>query len=293
MKPVQLAAIAVVALALIVAGNALFVVQQTQYGLVLQFGEIKKVLDKPGLYVKIPVVQSIEHIDKRILLVSMPPEEIIASDRKRLLVDAFARFKVSDPIKFYRAVRTESTAVARLQQAMSSVTRNLLGTQPLSAVLSDKRAALMVDIRDSVNEQADTWGIDVVDVRIRRADLPEANSQSIYKRMQTERQQEAARIRAEGEEEALKIRSEADRKVAVTKAEARRDADVLRGQGEAERNRIFGEAYSQDPDFFDFYRSLKAYEMALQPGKTTYILEPESDFFRYFGEEAQTNPKNK
>lgn len=293
MKPAQLAAIVIAALLLIIGGNALFVVQQTQYGLILQFGEIKQVLDKPGLYLKIPVVQSVEHIDKRILLVAMPPEEIIASDRKRLLVDAFARFKVSDPIKFYRAVRTESTAVARLQQAMSSVTRNLLGTQPLSAVLSDKRAALMVDIRDSMNEQADTWGIDVVDVRIRRADLPEANSQSIYKRMQTERQQEAARIRAEGEEEALKVRSEADRKVAVTLAEARRDADILRGEGEAERNRIFGEAYSKDPDFFDFYRSLKAYETALQPGKTTFILEPEGDFFRYFGEEAKTNKTNK
>lgn len=284
MKPLSMIAVVGVIAAVIVAFNALFIVQQTQYGLVLQFGEIKQVLDKPGLYAKLPVVQSVEHIDKRILLVSMPPEEIIASDRKRLVVDAFARFKVSDPIKFYRAVRTESTAIARLQQAMSSVTRNLLGTQPLSAVLSDKRAALMVDIRDSVNQQATDWGIDVVDVRIRRADLPEANSQSIYERMKTERQQEASRIRAEGQEENLKIRSEADRKVAVMLAEARRDADILRGEGEAERNRVFGEAYGKDPTFFDFYRSLKSYETALQPGQTTFVLEPDGDYFRYFGD---------
>lgn len=287
MKPLSVMAAILVIAGAVVAFNSLFVVQQTQYGLVLQFGEIKKVLDKPGLYVKLPVIQSVEHIDKRILLVSMPSEEIIASDRKRLVVDAFARFKVIDPIQFYRAVSTESTANARLQQAMSSVTRNLLGTQPLSAVLSDKRAALMVDIRDSMNQQAKDWGIDVVDVRIRRADLPEANSQSIYERMKTERQQEASRIRAEGQEENLKIRSEADRKVAVTLAEARRDADILRGEGEAERNRVFGEAYGKDPVFFDFYRSLKSYETALQPGQTTFVLEPDSDFFRYFGDTSR------
>jgi len=284
MKTIQLAGVIIAVAALFIAANSFYTVQQTQYGLVLQFGEIKQVKSSPGLYAKIPLVQSIEHIDKRILMVSMSPaEEIILSDRKRLVVDAFARFKVSDPIKFYRAAGTEAKAIPLLQKAMSSVTLNLLGTQPLSAVLSDKRAALMVEIRDSMNRQ----GIDVVDVRIRRADLPEANSQSIYKRMQTERQQEAARIRAEGQEEALKVRSEADRKVTVTIAEARRDADILRGEGEGQRNKIFGNAYGQDPDFFDFYRSLKAYEAALQPGETTFILEPESDFFRYFGDAAK------
>jgi membrane protease subunit HflC len=268
---------------LVVLFSTLFMVHQTQYALVVQLGEIKKVIDKPGVKVKLPFVQNVEFLDKRILPLDTPPEEVIAADRKRLVVDAFARYRIIDPSTYYRALGTESTARARLEQYLTSEVRNTLGAQSFSAVLSEKRADLMLTIRDKVNAEARNLGIEIVDVRIRRADLPEENSQAIYRRMQTERQQQASEIRAEGTEEALRIRARADRDVTVLLAEARRDADILRGQGDAERNRIFAEAYGKDPDFFAFYRSMQAYEEALKKDDTTFVLAPSSPFFRYFG----------
>ena len=275
--------ISFVVLAMLIAGAA-FTVQQTEQALVLRFGRIVRTVEDPGLYFKVPMIDATFVIDKRILSLDMTQEEVIAADRKRLVVDAFARYRIVNPSLFYRTVGDLRLINSRLQPALSSTTRNLLGEQTLAAVLSEKRAALMLNIRDILNEQAKEWGIEVVDVRIRRADLPEANSQSIYDRMNSERQQEAAQIRAEGQEESLKIRAEADRQVTVTLAEARRDADIIRGDGDAQRNKIFADAYGRDPQFFDFYRSMRAYETALTPETTTLMLKPDSDFFRYFGE---------
>lgn len=269
--------------AALVGLSSVFIVSQTQYALVLQFGEIKTAIKKPGLYFKIPFLQSIQYLDNRILSLDTPPEEVIASDRKRLVVDAFSRYRINNPEAFYRTLRTESNAGLRLQPIVSSAVRNTLGSQTFSAVLSDKRAQLMQQIRGVVNLQAEEIGIEIVDVRIRRADLPEANSQAIYSRMQTERQQEAAEIRAEGAEESLRIRSRADRDVTVLLADAKRESEILRGQGDGERNRIFAEAFSQDPDFFGFYRSMLAYQESMKAGDTTLVLEPDSDFFKYFG----------
>lgn len=274
--------IALVVGGLILVLSTVFTVHQTQYALVVQLGEIKRVIDKPGINVKLPFVQNVVYIDKRILPLDTPPEEVIAADRKRLVVDTVARYRIVDPSTFYRALATEATAQGRLQQYITSETRNTLGGESFSAVLSEKRAALMHQIRNKVNTEARKLGIEIVDVRIRRADLPEENSQAIYRRMQTERQQQAAEIRAEGAEEALRIRSRADREVTVLLAEARRDAEILRGEGDGERNRIFAEAYGKDPDFFAFYRSMLAYDEALKQDDTTLVLTPSSPFFRYF-----------
>lgn len=268
---------------LVVLFSTLFTVHQTQYALVVQLGEIKKVIKKPGIKVKTPFVQNVVFLDNRILPLDTPPEEVIAADRKRLVVDAFARYRIIEPSTFYRALRTESTARARLEQYVTSEVRNTLGAESFSAVLSEKRADLMVAIRDKVNAETRKLGIEVVDVRIRRADLPEENSQAIYRRMQTERKQQAAQIRAEGEEEGLRIKARADRDVTVLLAEAERDADITRGEGDAERNRIFAAAYGKDPDFFAFYRSMQAYDEALKTDDTTFVLAPSSPFFRYFG----------
>jgi len=277
--PIILIAVA----ALVVLFSTLFMVHQTQFALVVQLGEIKEVIDKPGVKVKLPFVQNVEFLDKRILPLDTPPEEVIAADRKRLVVDAFARYRIIDPSTFYRALGTETTARARLEQYLTSEVRNTLGAESFSAVLSEKRADLMLAIRDKVNAETRKLGIEIVDVRIRRADLPEENSQAIYRRMQTERQQQASEIRAEGTEEALRIRARADRDVTVLLAEAKRDADILRGQGDGERNRIFAEAYGRDPDFFIFYRSMQAYDEALKQDDTTFVLSPSSPFFRFFG----------
>lgn len=268
-------------LALITLVNSFFIVHQTQYAIVLQFGEIKAIVREPGINLKVPFVQSVEFLDNRILPLDTEPEEVIAADRKRLVVDAFARYRILDPSVYYRSLRTESTAVSRLQRYLTSEVRNTLGAERFSTVLSEKRAALMREIRDKVNAEARAIGVEIVDVRIRRADLPQENSEAIYRRMQTERQQQAAQIRAEGTQEALGIKAKADRDVTVLLANARREAEIVRGQGDAQRNRIFAEAFGRDPSFFAFYRSMRAYEGALS-GSTTLILAPDSAFFRYF-----------
>jgi membrane protease subunit HflC len=220
--------------------------------------------------------------DKRILELDAPPEEVIASDRRRIVVDAFARYRISDPLRFYQSVRIESVARQRLSSILSSSLRGVLGQKALVALLTSERPIMMRSIRDQMRAQALGRGIEIVDVRIRRADLPKENLESVFGRMQTERQREAAGIRASGDEEAKRISSTADKEVTIIKADATRKSDILRGEGEAERNRILGDAYGRDREFFEFYRSLKAYEGAMSGSNTTMVISPDSPFFKYF-----------
>jgi membrane protease subunit HflC len=231
-------------------------------------------------------VQNVVYIDKRILNLNAPPEEIIAKDRKRLVVDAFARYKIVDSLRFYQSIGNPRNAEDRLKPNFVSSLRNVLGDHTLEELVRDNRAGLMKKIQTAFNGAAQQFGIEVVDVRIRRADLPEQNSQAIYQRMQTEREREAAEIRAQGNEQAQRIRSRADREVTVIIAEAERDAQIARGEGDAKRNEIYASAYSQDPDFFAFYRSMEAYKESLKGDNTTMIVEPSGEFFRYFGAES-------
>ena len=275
-------------IALVVAGvfmtlSAAFIVDQREQVLVLQFGDPRRVVAEPGLYFKVPFIQRVVRFDKRLLDFDNPPEEVIASDQKRLVVDAFARYHIDDPLKFYQTVGTELALRPRLGSVISSTLRQVLGTSPLQKVVSEKRGDLMLRIRDIVRTEASAFGIRVEDVRIKRADLPEENSEAIFRRMQTERQQEAAELRAKGAEQAQKIRAEANRQKVVIVAEAERDAEILRGQGEGEMNRIFADAFGRDPEFFSFWRSMQAYQIALGGDDTTMVLSPDSDFFRYFG----------
>lgn len=267
--------------AALVAGGALFTVHQTQQALVLQFGDPRRVVTEPGLHFKLPFVQNVIYLDKRILALDSPAEEVIAADQKRLVVDAFARYRIIDPLQFYKSLRNSQRANSRLSAILSSSLRSILGAEDFETVVRDARADLMLRIRVLVNEQAADFGIEIVDVRIRRADLPEANSQAIYRRMQTEREQEAAEFRARGQEVSRAIRAEADKRVTVLLAEATRDSEVIRGQGDQCRNRVFATVYSQDPDFFAFYRSMQAYEKSLKENSTTLVLTPDSSFFRF------------
>jgi len=281
-----------VIIGLFLIGASAFTVSPTQNALVLQFGEAKRVVTRAGLNFKMPLVQNVVMIDKRVLDVETAAEEVIASDQKRLVVDAFARYRITDPLKFYQTVGNDAVARSRLQTFLNSSLRRVLGAQSFFAVLSGERANLMHQIRELVNQEAKVLGIDVIDVRIRRADLPEANSQAVYRRMQTEREREAREARAQGAEAAQRIRSRADREVTVLLAEARRDADILSGTGDAERARIFADAYSRDPSFYSFYRSMVAYERSIKPTDSV-ILAPESDFFRYFGSIDGVKPGRK
>lgn len=264
--------------------NSVFTVTEAEQALVVQFGEVRQSIREPGLKVKIPFVQDVVTIDKRILDLDVPAEEVIAADQKRLVVDAFARFKIVDPKQFYISVNNEQTARARLESLINSNLRRVLGSEEFSTVLSQQRANLMLRIRDLVNAEAQSLGINVVDVRIRRADLPEENSQAIYRRMQTEREREAREFRAQGAEEAQRIRAEAERRRTVLLAQARREAEILRGQGDAEAVRIYAEAFNKDPEFFEFYRSLEAYKKSLGSEDTTVVLSPKSEFLKFLTE---------
>jgi len=270
--------------ALIVVFSSLFSVHQTEQALVLQWGEPKAVVTEPGLHVKARwPFQNVLYVDKRVLNVDLSTEEVIAQDKKRLVVDAFARYRITDPLRFFQSLTDEEIARVRLQPILGSNVRRILGAQTFAAVLSGERAKLMVDIRDGVNAETKNFGIEIVDVRIRRADLPPQNSDAIYLRMQQERVREANEYRAQGEQISQEIRSKADRDVTVILAEATREAEITRGQGDAEKNRIFADAFSRDPDFFAFYRSMNAYQSSLKGDNTTVILSPDSEFFRYFG----------
>ena len=282
-----------VAIALVVTYGALFTVHQNQQALVLRLGEPVKILTDPGLQFKYPLVDSVVYIDKRILDLENPAQEVIASDQKRLVVDAFARYKIFDPLKFYQSLGTVEGANSRLTSILNSSLRRVLGEATFIQVVRDERELLMSRIREQVNREGMNFGINVVDVRIRRADLPDANSQAVFQRMQTERQREAAEIRAGGNQLAQTIRARADRDVTVTVAEATSRGEQTRGEGDAERNRIFAEAYDKDRDFFAFYRSMQAYEAGLRHNDTRLLLTPDSDFFRFFNDPAGKAPAPK
>lgn len=261
---------------------SLFVVQQTEQGLVLRFGEPVRVILSPGLYVKLPLVDNIEIFEKRLLDLDSPPLEIIASDQKRLVVDAFGRYRIVDPLRFFQSVGTVAVADQRLSTVLNSAVRQVLGEATFESVVRDERAELMDRINQRLNREGQSLGVEIANVRIRRADLPEANSQAIYQRMQTEREREATEIRAQGEQQARRIRAEADRAATVIVAEANRESEQIRGDGDAARTAIFAEAYGADPEFFDFYRSMEAYQLGLQPAATRMLISPDTEFFRYF-----------
>lgn len=274
-------------LVVIVGYMSLFTVQQTEQTIVLQFGKPVDVVTDPGLHFKAPW-NSVINIDKRILDLENPSQEAIASDQKRLVVDAFARYRIKDALRFYQSVGSIQAANIQLTTLLNAALRRVLGEVTFINVVRDDREKLMQRIRDQLDHEADGYGIQVVDVRIRRADLPEQNSQAVYQRMKTEREREAAEFRAQGGQKAQEIRSKADREATVIEAEARSQAEQTRGIGDAERNRLFAEAYGKDADFFAFYRSMTAYENGLKSNDTRFLLRPDSDFFRYFG-----NPSGK
>ncbi|MDC2986892.1 protease modulator HflC [Candidatus Pelagibacter bacterium] len=263
--------------------QSLFIVQEISQAIVLQFGDPKKIVTKAGLNFKLPFIQNVVYLDKRILNLDNDPEEVIAADQKRLIVDAFARFKIIDPLKFYISVGNERVARSRLSTIINSRIRGVLGTQELATLLSTDRARQMQIIQSQVNEEAKNFGITIVDVRIKRADLPPANSEAIYKRMQTEREREAKEFRAQGAEIAQKIRSTADKDVTVILAQANKKSEIMKGEGDGERNKIFANAFGRDPQFFAFYRAMQAYEKALIGGETSLVLSPDSEFFKFFG----------
>jgi len=262
---------------------SLFTVKEINQAIVLQFGDPKRVITTPGLQVKIPIIQNVVFLDRRILNLDAPPIEVIASDQKRLIVDAYARFKIIDPLKFYISVGDERVVRSRLSTIINSRIRGVLGKQSLATLLSEDRTKQMAIIQEGVDNEAKSFGVDIIDVRIKRADLPQANSEAIYKRMQTEREREAKEFRAKGAEMAITITSTADKEVTVLLANAKKQSEIMKGEGDGERNRIFANAFGKDPQFFAFYRAMQAYEKALIGGDTSLILSPDSDFFKFFG----------
>ena len=262
---------------------SVFVVKEVNQAIVLQFGDPKRIILKPGLNFKIPFIQNVVFLDKRILNLDTPPEEVIASDQNRLIVDAFARFQIVDPLKFYISVGNERVARSRLSTIINSRLRSVLGQQELQTLLSKDRTKQMALIQEGVNNEAANFGIKIVDVRIKRADLPQANSDAIFRRMQTEREREAKEFRAKGAEMAVTITSTADKEVTVILADAQKQSEIMKGEGDGQRNRIFADAFGQDPEFFAFYRAMQAYEKALIGGETSLVLSPDSEFFKFFG----------
>jgi membrane protease subunit HflC len=273
-----------VLLTAILAYFSFAIVNQTQQAIVLQFGALVRVVKDPGLTPIIPFIQNVRYFDKRILssLEISDPVGVITADKKRIDVDAFARFRISDPVRYFRSASTPEAAQQQLMSLMNSSLRRVLGRQNLSVVLSAEREKLMREIRDEMQAGAGEIGIVLVDVRIRRADLPPDNQTAVILRMQAERKQEAEGYRAQGDEDALRITAEADKQVTVIRAEATQKSDILRGEGEGERNRVLSEAFSRDEEFFAFYRSLKAYEEAMTGQNTTMVITPDSPFFKYF-----------
>ncbi len=284
MKPI---ALFVVAIGLIVGSQAVFTVDETEQVLVLQFGNPVNVISKPGLKFKIPFIQNLKYIDKRILDVDPEPEELLLADQKRLVVDTFLRYKISDPLLFYKTLTTEVAARRRLQEQVNSSLRSNLGKVTLQQVLSPEREAVMLSIREEVNRDVERLGLSVTDVQVVRADLPEETSQAIYARMVSERQREAAEARAQGQELAQQIRSKAERERTVILAEAEKRAQIIRGQGDEKAIEIYANAYNKDKEFYSFTRSLEAYRKSLKGNDTTLLLSPDSEFFDYFKQQKK------
>ncbi|MEQ1650372.1 MAG: protease modulator HflC [Hyphomicrobiaceae bacterium] len=284
MRSILAALLALVAAAIVAVYLSFFIVHQNEQALVLEFGKPVRIVEKPGLNWKLPVVQTVTTFDKRILDLDTTPDEVTASDQKRLRVDAFTRFKIVDPLKFYQAVNNQEGARRTLGPIVNSSLKRVLASVTFQDIVRDKREELMKRIAKQVNEEGKDLGVEVVDVRIKRADLPQQNSKSVFDRMRAERQREAAEFRAQGSAEANRIRATADREATVIKGEAMRKSELLRGEGDAERNKVFAEAYGRDAEFFRFYRQMQAYEAGIKPG-TRMLLSPDSEFFRYL-----TNP---
>src|SRR6202521_1645561 len=274
---------ALIIIALIIAYSTIFTVYQTRQALVVRLGQPIRVVTAPGLNYKIPLIDTVIPVDKRILDLENPAQEVLASDQKRLVVGAFARYRIIDALKFYQSVGSVEGANSRLSTLLNSALRRVLGEATLTQVVRDQREQLMARVREQLNSEAQAFGISIVDVRIRRADLPEQNSQAVYQRMRTERQREAAEFRAQGSEKSQEIRARADRDVTVLVADATQQGEQARGDGDATRARIFADAYGNDPEFYAFYRSMQAYEAALQPKKPRLVLPPAARFFRFFG----------
>jgi membrane protease subunit HflC len=266
----------------ILALTTLYTMHQTQQGIVLRLGNPVRTVTEPGLKLKVPFIETVTFYEKRVLNLDPPVERIILSDQKPLLVDSYARYQITDPLQFFNTVRTERELRVRLGTIVNASIRNVLGNHNLASVLSDERAEIMRQIQERVNIQAQRFGIAIVDVRLRRADLPQQASESVYDRMRSERVREAKEFRAQGFEIAQRIKAGADREATVIGAEAEREAEILRGEGEGERTRILNDAYGQDAEFFSFYRSMQAYERSLSKG-TYMVLSPDSEFFNFFG----------
>lgn len=282
---------AVIVLAAIVLASSVFIVHQTQQALVLQFGDPKREVTKPGLEFKVPFIQDVVYFERRILDLDPPKQQVILADQKRLDVDSYARFRITDPLEFYKTVRNERGARSRLSPIINSALRRVLGNETLVGILSTNRVAIMADIRGQVNAAVDRLGIEIVEVRLRRADYPEATSQNIFERMKSAREREAREFRAEGAEVAQQIRADADKQRVVLVAEAKQKAETLRGEGDGEAIKIYADAFGKDPAFFSFYRSMLAYRKAMADGDTTLVLSPDSDFFRYF-KDITGGPRN-
>lgn len=277
--------LAVAAVLALGVSQAIFVVPETHQAMVRQFGEPKALYTEPGLKIKIPFIQEALFFDKRVLDVDPEPEEVILADQKRVVVDTFARYRITDMLTFFKTLSTEQQANTRLNNIINSTMRSILGSATLTDILSEKRGALMTAIRDQVNEEVRRTGVEIVDVRIGRADLPEQTNQAIYARMRTEREREAAEFRAQGQEFAQEIRSKADRERTVLLAEAEKQAQILKGQGDEQAIRVYAQAFSRDPEFYAFYRTMQAYREGLANDSTTLILPPDGDFFRFFKDE--------
>ncbi|MGV6873355.1 protease modulator HflC [Pseudochelatococcus sp. B33] len=288
-QTLKVAGAIVLAVLAFVLYTATFVVHQTEYALVLRFGGVRSVATDPGLYFKLPLVENVVDIDNRVLDLDLPEQEVIAADQKRLVVDAFTRYRVTDPVRFYQTVNNIAGANLRLANIINSTVRSVVAEATFTDIVRNNRAGLMHDIREEVNRQAQGLGLTVIDVRLRRADLPQQNSEAVFQRMQTERQREAADIRAQGSQLAQTIRARADRDVTVIRADANQQAQEIRGEGDAQVNSILADAYSRDADFFAFFRSLQAYSVSLGEG-TRWVLSPDNRFFRFLESSSGGKP---
>lgn len=269
-------------LLLVVGLSALFTVDERQQAIVVKFGSPQRTVTDPGLHFKMPFLEQVIFLEKRILSLDVQPQEVLASDQRRILVDSFARYRIVDPLKRYQAARDERSAASLLENAMESTVRQVLAQEPMVEIVSGKRDELMKRISDLTNERAQTFGLEVVDVRLKRVDLPRENSQAIFLRMETERQREAAEKRASGQRDAVKIKAGADREVAEILADAERKSQTIRGEADGEAVKIFAEAYSRDESFFEFYRTMQAYRASLGKDDTRLVLSPDSEFFKLF-----------
>ncbi|WP_341763660.1 protease modulator HflC [Candidatus Tisiphia endosymbiont of Beris chalybata] len=280
MKAIYYISFGVLALLLLVT-NALFTVDQRHSAVVFQFGEALRTIENPGLNIKVPFIQNVEFFDKRILNVEAEAKELTASDGKRVMVDAFAKFKITDPVMFYKTVHNYQGVKIRINKILESSMRKVIGRVPLTSLLTSERSDIMLNILTQVNKEAQNFGLAVIDVRILRTDLPKENSAAIYRRMQTAREKEATQIRAEGQEEGARIRSKADKESKILLAEAYMQAQIIKGEGEGEAGRIYNQVYSIDPEFYKFYRSLEVYKNTFKKTDTSLVLSPEAELLKY------------